>query len=165
MRDPDAAAGETFDLAALLTREHHDIDGGIERYLENLHNGEGADATPLLDAMAALRRHIYLEEEFVFPTLASGGLGIPIQVMLREHGAIWRAMDELEARLADGEPQQLRGDCLELLGLLESHNAKEEPVIYPRAQPALDPEEQAELATFLASGRMPDGWVCRTALL
>jgi hemerythrin-like domain-containing protein len=165
MSDPDAAAGETFDLAALLTREHHDIDGGIERYLENLHNGEGADATPLLDAMAALRRHIYLEEEFVFPTLASGGLGIPIQVMLREHGAIWRAMDELEERLADGEPRQLRGDCLELLGLLESHNAKEEPVIYPRAQPALDPEEQAELATFLASGRMPDGWVCRTALL
>jgi hemerythrin-like domain-containing protein len=163
--DPDAAAGETFDLAALLTREHHYIDGGIERYLENLHNGEGADATPLLDAMAALRRHIYLEEEFVFPTLASGGLGIPIQVMLREHGAIWRAMDELEERLADGEPPQLRGDCLELLGLLESHNAKEEPVIYPRAQPALDPEEQAELATFLASGRMPDGWVCRTALL
>lgn len=165
MSDPDAVAGETFDLAALLTREHHDIDGGIERYLENLRNGGTADATPLLDAMAALRRHIYLEEEFVFPTLASGGLGIPIQVMLREHGAIWRAMDELEARLTDGDPQQIRGDCLELLGLLESHNAKEEPVIYPRAQPALDPEEQAELATFLASGRMPDGWVCRTALL
>lgn len=165
MSEPDAAAGETFDLAALLTREHHDIDGGIERYLENLHNGGAADATPLLDAMAALRRHIYLEEEFVFPTLASGGLGIPIQVMLREHGAIWRAMDDLEARLADDEPQRLRDDCRELLGLLESHNAKEEPVIYPRAQPALGPEEQAELATFLASGRMPDGWVCRTAMV
>lgn len=165
MSETDAAAGESFDLAALLTREHHDIDGGIERYLENLRAGRAADATPLLDAMAALRRHIYLEEEFVFPTLASGGLGIPIQVMLREHGAIWRAMDDLEARLADAEPQRLRDDCLELLGLLESHNAKEEPVIYPRAQPALDAEEQAELATFLASGRMPDGWVCRTALL
>ena len=152
-------------LAELLTREHHDIDGGIEGYLENLRDGGAADPTPLRDAMAALRRHIYLEEEFVFPALASGALGIPIQVMLREHGAIWRAMDDLEARLAGDEPRQLRDDCLELLGLLESHNAKEEPVIYPRAEPALDAAAQAELATFLASGRMPNGWVCRTAAL
>lgn len=159
------STAEGFDLAALLTREHHDIDGGIERYLENLRTSNVADATPLLDAMAALRRHIYLEEEFVFPALASGGLGIPIQVMLREHGAIWRAMDALETRLADAEPARLKDDCLELLRLLESHNAKEEPVIYPRAQPALGPEEQAELATFLASGQMPSGWVCRTAPL
>src|SRR5690606_19417131 len=165
MSDTDAAAGETFDLAALLTREHHDIDGGIERYLENLRNGEGADATPLLDAMAAWRRHISPEEVFVFPTLASGGLGIPVHVTHGEPGESGRAMDELEPRPADGGPQQLRGDRLDLRGLLEGHNPKEEPVIYPRAQPALDPEEQAELATFLASGRMPDGWVCRTALL
>jgi hemerythrin-like domain-containing protein len=162
--DADAAAGQTFDLAALLTREHHDIDGGIERYLENQRSANATDATPLLDAMAALRRHIYLEEQFVFPALASGALMIPIQVMLREHGAIWRAMDGLAERLtSDADPARLKGDCLELLGLLESHNAKEEPVIYPRAQPALDPEEQRELEEFMASGRMPDGWVCRTA--
>lgn len=156
----DDAPHEAIDLAALLTREHRDIDAGIEGYLASSRAG-APDASRLLDAMVALRRHIYLEEVFVFPALASGPLGIPIQVMLREHGAIWRSMDAVAARLAaDASPGD---DCRELLSLLESHNAKEEPVIYPRAAPALDAAALGELGAFVKSGRMPDGWVCRAA--
>lgn len=166
MSGADPAPGG-FDLAELLTREHRDIDGGIERFLASSRGGDGAgDPAPLLEAMEALRRHIYLEEAFVFPPLASGALGIPIQVMLREHGAIWRAMDDLAGRIAaDAEPRGVTDACRELLDLLESHNAKEEPVIYPQAQPALDADAAASLREFLASGRMPEGWVCRTAEL
>ena len=154
-----------IDLAALLTREHEEIDEGIERYLASV-RAMAPDVAPLQDAMVALRRHIYLEETFVFPGLASGPLGIPIQVMMREHGAIWRSMDVLAERLAaHASPDSLTDDCRELLSLLESHNAKEEPVIYPRAEPALDGATLAELGEFVAAGRMPEGWVCRTAVL
>ncbi|HEY2878425.1 hypothetical protein [Nocardioides sp.] len=46
---------------------------------------------------------------------------------------------------------------------LEQHNSKEEPIIYPRADSALTEEASVELAAFLRSGNLPDGWVCATA--
>ena len=51
-----------------------------------------ADPAPLAGAIAALRRHIYLEEEFLFPPLKTAGLMIQIFAMLRQHGDLWKAM-------------------------------------------------------------------------
>ncbi len=54
--------------------------------------------------------------------------------MLREHCELWRAMDELDAKLsADTDPADLREHCQGLLAVLDNHNKKEEPVVYPRA--------------------------------
>lgn len=148
-------------LAAALEREHREIDSGIEAYTAS---AGGNDTSPLLRSMAGLRRHIYLEETFLFPPLRAGGLMMPIMVMLREHGELWRSMDALDELIADGaEPAALIAACRELLAQLDKHNMKEEPIIYPRADDGLSPEAAEELAAFIEAGRMPDGWVCEGA--
>ncbi len=159
----ESIAPDGHGLAAALLEEHHVIDAGIEAYVAGL-EGE-PDPAPLLDAMAALRRHIYLEEELLFPPIHQAGLVMPILVMLREHGELWRAMDELDVLVGSGDAERLRTACAALLGLLEAHNSKEEPIVYPHAATDLSEEAAAELARFLETGRMPEGWTCRDAPL
>ncbi|WP_026919639.1 hemerythrin domain-containing protein [Gordonia shandongensis] len=160
----------SISLAEVLTVEHRAIDAGIEKFVATPPGASVAEwAAPLTDAMTALRRHIYLEEELVFPQLSTGPLMMPIMVMLREHGDMWRTMASLDAALAaddvDVEPQ--RGEvisaCTAMLALLEAHNSKEEPVIYPHLDADLDEDAQAFLRDFLDGGTMPDGWECAKA--
>lgn len=75
-------------LAQAFTVEHHEIDAGIERYLADTDADPVRRAEPLLSAMKALRRHIYLEEEIVFPHLQQGTLMMPLMVMRKEHGQL-----------------------------------------------------------------------------
>lgn len=149
-------------LAAALEREHREIDAGIEACGAEPEEG-GGRIESLTGAMAALRRHIYLEEAFLFPGLRAE-LAVPTIVMLREHGEIWRTLDELEATLpAAAADPAVRSLCRELLARLATHNAKEEPIFYTRADPGLSPAAHAELTAFLDAGAMPDGWVCEGA--
>jgi len=153
----------TMVLSDALEYEHRRIDGGIEEYSAGLSHGD-TDPTPLLRAISGLRRHIYLEEEFLFPPLKNTGLSMPIFVMLREHGELWDAMDKLDALLAsDSDTQTLQSACRELLAKLDSHNGKEEPIIYPRADVELDSEASARLSNFLRGGTMPENWRCEKA--
>lgn len=145
----------TEPLSAALTREHHEIDTGLAEFTAR------GDAEALTRVADALRRHIYLEEEFVFPTLRASGLMAPVLVMLREHGQIWRALDAAEGAAAAGAPVRAAVD--ELTGLLERHNAKEEPILYPRADAVLDASAADAVTDFLASGQTPEGWVCSLA--
>lgn len=145
-------------LAGALEREHHEIDAGIEQFLASRERGE-AQPTPLSRALSALRRHIYLEEEFVFPPLHDAGLMMPIYVMLREHREIWETMDALDAQLACRPAQRVSDElCHDLLAQLERHNSKEEAIIYPQADVELDPALDAQLRQFLTDGDMPQGW-------
>ena len=149
-------------LTAALEREHHEIDAGIASFLEGLDRDE-VRADALGAAVAALRRHIFLEEEFLFPPLRAAGLLPPVLVMLREHGAIWRTLDALESidPATSREDARERGE--ELLALLAAHNAKEEPIPYPQGDLVLADEAKRELHSFIESGEMPDGWVCAQA--
>lgn len=148
----------THALSEALIREHHEIDAGVEAFI-----GHG-DIQALRSAIAALRRHIYLEEEFVFPPLKAAGMVMPIFVMLREHGEIWDAMDSIEQLLENGsQPDPIRDTCLGLLAVLSNHNTKEEPIIYPQADALLAPDAIDRLQQFIESGRAPDGWRCERA--
>jgi hemerythrin-like domain-containing protein len=150
-------------LGAALEREHREIDGGIEAFVESLPGG--LDQTePLLRAMSGLRRHIYLEEEFLFPPLREAGMMVPLFVMLRQHGELWQTMDALSSQLdAGSDADAVSASCRGLLTLLDQHNSKEEPIIYPQADTILTADASAELSAFLASGTMPEGWTCAKA--
>jgi regulator of cell morphogenesis and NO signaling len=153
----------TVALSDALEREHRDIDGGIEDYSAGLSHGE-TDPTPLLRAMQGLRRHIYLEEEFLFPPLREAGMTMPIFVMVREHGELWDALGSLDTLLAsDADARTRQNACRELLAKLDGHNSKEEPIIYSQADVALDPAAETRLREFLAEGNLPDGWRCEKA--
>jgi iron-sulfur cluster repair protein YtfE (RIC family) len=150
-------------LSATLEREHHQIDAGIEAFLEQLHGGR-VEAEVLTATLDALRRHIYLEEQILFPPIRDGGLVMPVLVMMREHGEIWRAMDALADMVTGGaDGDKLRETCQQLLRQLATHNMKEEPVIYPHADTGLTPDQAVELANFITTGLTPDGWVCQDA--
>jgi hemerythrin-like domain-containing protein len=154
-------------LSTALEREHREIDTGIETFIGKLDaspDGDSVQPEPLTQALDALRRHIYLEEAILFPPIREAGMVMPIFVMMREHGELWRTIDALTDLLADGAThEQLRDTCHQLLGQLERHNSKEEPVIYPHADTALPPQVCAELARFIDTGRVPDGWICQQA--
>ncbi|MGO2004530.1 MULTISPECIES: hemerythrin domain-containing protein [Micrococcaceae] len=150
-------------LSTALEREHREIDGGIEAFTAGSTTGDYDDAA-LLRALSALRRHIYLEEVFLFPPLREAGLMMPIMVMEREHGELWQLMDTVQAAHDGGTaPAELVSTCQELLSLLDRHNSKEEPIIYPQADAALEEQANVQLQEFIASGTMPDGWVCNRA--
>ncbi len=145
---------ETESLAMALEREHHEIDAGIAAFTAAPENPQ-----PLTRAIRALRRHIYLEEEFLFPLLceAEPGLTAPVFVMLREHAQIWATLDSLEREPGAGTaPATGRQLTVRLL----HHNLKEEKVLYPRADDALPQVAAGRLLAFLRSGELPEGWVC-----
>jgi len=150
-------------LGAALEREHREIDGGIEAFIDALPDGR-SETEPLLRSISGLRRHIYLEEEFLFPPLRAGGMMVPLFVMVRQHGELWNAMDALSALLdSDADADALLASCRALLDLLDQHNSKEEPIIYPQADKILTADASEELTAFLAAGTMPEGWTCEKA--
>lgn len=147
---------KTGSLAAALEHEHHEIDEGIAAF-----TAAPWDRQPLGRAIGALRRHIYLEEEFLFPLLreAEPGLAAPVFVMLREHAQIWGTLDALERELAVGTGTRL-ALAKRLTVQLLHHNLKEEKILYPRADELLSADAADRLRVFLGSGELPDGWVC-----
>lgn len=142
----------TTTLADALEREHRDIDAGIEAFIA----GTGDDAT-LANCLEALRRHIYLEEVYLFPPLRQAGMIGPIFVMIRDHGQMWRTMD------AVGTGSPVTPLLQQLVDQLEDHNAKEEQILYTQADSILSAAASDELVEFFASGRLPAGWVCEGA--
>jgi Hemerythrin HHE cation binding domain len=146
----------TGSLAEALEREHHRIDEGIAAFA-----AAPGDRQPLARAMSALRRHIYLEEEFLFPLLceAEPGLAAPVFVMLREHAQIWAALGSLDRELDTGADSGL-ALCKQLTIRLLHHNLKEEKILYPRADAVLPAAAAGRLRAFLGSADLPDGWVC-----
>lgn len=150
---------ESQSLAAALEREHHEIDAGIASFTVAPDTGQ-----PLVSAIRALRRHIYLEEEFLFPLLreAEPALTAPIFVMLREHAQIWATLDSLERQL-DAGTAIAPGQCRQLTVQLLHHNLKEEKVLYPRADDVLPAAAAGRLRAFLGSAELPEGWACLKA--
>ncbi|MBS9535259.1 hemerythrin domain-containing protein [Mycobacterium sp. M1] len=146
-------------LSAALEHEHQEIDAGIAAFLAKLDGGT-VDTDLLSATVTALRRHIYLEEQILFPPISKGAQMMSVFGMIRGHGEIWRTLDVLETQ---ADSAALRDSCDTLLRLLADHNKVEEPVIYPAADTGLDPQTAAQLADFLADGVMPAGWVCAKA--
>ena len=148
----------TAAVGAALEREHRSIDEGI---LPIANADPGAITTEqrsaLLEAIAVLRRHIYFEEEYLFPPLRASGLVGPVMVMVHEHGLMWPLLDDLE-RFDD--PDTAPELCRNLLEQLNSHNMKEERIVYPHADQTLSGQDLDELAEFLDTAELPAGWVC-----
>jgi iron-sulfur cluster repair protein YtfE (RIC family) len=147
-------------LADALEREHHEIDRGIEAFAAGPVTRD-RDAEPLRAAIRALRRHIYLEEEFLFPPLREAGLVAPVFVMLREHAQMWTTLDALERELDTGAAGLTL--CHQLIIQLQHHNTKEEKILYPQADQVLTASASTRLKAFLAAGELPTGWVCAKA--
>jgi hemerythrin-like domain-containing protein len=89
--------------------------------------------------IAAMEHHFQVEEEELFPALlrATGAQG-PVQVMRMEHAQMRQLFTQLGVDLA----QHNRSGCLDLadtlLMIMQQHNLKEEHILYPMADQALE---------------------------
>lgn len=150
-------------LATALEREHREIDAGMESFTSGSRAG---DALSLSGAIQALRRHIYLEEAFLFPPLRESAptLSGEVLVMLREHGQLWGVLDQLEREIITNRNSKtaLRL-CSKVLALLSPHHQKEEQVLYAAADDVLGRPAEVRLRAFLHYGRLPEGWACEKA--
>ncbi len=138
-----------------LEREHQEVDAGLEYFVAH----GIAGAPQLRTALAALRRHIFVEEECLFPMLQDPALRMPLFVMLTEHRDLWRTMEEIDAALdGEGSSDRLQALGRTLLAQLDRHNSKEEPIIYAHAATSLAPEAAASLTETIATIEVPAGW-------
>jgi hemerythrin-like domain-containing protein len=86
---------------------------------------------------------------------------MPVFVMLREHGEMWRILDALEVEVAKDAGSEAVSSLIDgLVPRLAAHNEKEEAILYPDADTVLAGSAGEELKAFMASGRIPEGWVC-----
>lgn len=115
-----------------------------DRLLAACEAAVGAQAWPATDAAlvelrAATLRHFALEEELLFPAVeqASPMAGGPTRVMRMEHRQMRQLIEDLVAAVGTRN----RNDCLgtlETLHLLaQQHNVKEEGILYPLCDRAL----------------------------
>jgi hemerythrin-like domain-containing protein len=85
------------------------------------------------DFRHGLERHIDMEERVLFPAFesATGMAHGPTAVMRLEHQEIRRLLDALAASLEAADPAGFREGHLDLVDVLDDHDAKEEHVLYP----------------------------------
>jgi len=132
-------------ISEALGWDHDRLDALEETAFRLRDAGDLAAAFDLFAQFArGLTRHIAIEEEVVFPIFEdradlprSAG---PTAVMREEHRRIRQRLDEIDGAIGDaaGEVERSRG---ELRDLLESHNLKEERVLYPAVDALLSDEE------------------------
>lgn len=152
-------------LSAALEQEHRIIDRGIELFAEGtLTEVTAEQREALINAVAVLRRHIYLEEEYLFPPLRAAGMVGPVMVMVHEHAQMWPLLDQLDECLTPESAGTAAQLCRELLTQLGSHNWKEERILYPQADGTLSAADREELTELIATAQVPDGWVCHGAV-
>lgn len=138
----------------LFPADHQRIDEILERLMR--HEDETSSFAEL---QQALMRHIFWEEEFLFPKVEELGLSDPPRIMRIEHSQICRLLGEFERALRSG--QSIRPDRLQgLKRLLIAHNSKEERALYPMVDSMLGQESLSELLQKIIDSKMPSGWEC-----
>lgn len=99
-----------------------------------------------------LGRHMAAEESILFPAFdAEVPMRGPTAVMCHEHRAIEEMLARARAALEDDDALRFDDVAAELADLLHAHNVKEERVLYPRLDAALDGAARAALVGRLRS--------------
>lgn len=137
--------------SGLFTEDHRHCDNLWSAVEAAVDTGDAAKAKQAFDDFAAaLRRHLRMEEEVLFPAIenATGMQGGPTFVMRSEHEQMRGVLDQMQALLDGGDPDGVLDHGDTLLMLIQQHNAKEEGILYPMADQTLGerwPELRARL--------------------
>lgn len=147
------------ELRTELEHEHRVIDDGLEALATTDGRPDPLGIANGQRAVDLLRRHIYFEEESLFPPLRTLGLFGPVMVMIQEHAEMWPLLDALDRDLAAGADDSARL-CRELLSLLAVHNLKEENILYAGVDAELPEAQLGALSAELGAAMLPAGWTC-----
>jgi hemerythrin-like domain-containing protein len=101
------------------------------------------------DFDAALRRHIRIEEDLLFP-LVESRFAWPVAMMKREHREIFGWTEELKDSLARLERGPASTALAELTQIFGQHHVKEEEILYPAIDRVLSADERRALLEQIA---------------
>jgi hemerythrin-like domain-containing protein len=127
-------------LVQFFTQDHRSVD---DLWITVEAAGEANDPELLKEAALkfdqALRHHLRMEEEVLFPTFeeVTGMTSGPTQVMRMEHEQMRHLLDQMEEARTRGDSQEVLDLGDTLLMFIAQHNNKEEGMLYPMAERAL----------------------------
>lgn len=139
-------------LAEHFEHDHRDCDERWAAVEAAAEAGDGAVSAAWRSFERALRTHLRMEEEVLFPAFEAAasmrGAG-PTHVMRMEHEQMRALLDRMGSAVTRGEVEALldHGDTLNLL--VQQHNMKEEGMLYPMCEQVLGPR-WPEIARQLA---------------
>lgn len=135
-------------LTSYLSDDHNACD----QHFAAAENAVAARAWPQAQAefarfLASIRHHFALEEDILFPAFEqhTGMHGGPTAVMRAEHQQMNSLLDDLAAAAEQRNQNGYLGLSETLLMLMRQHNLKEENILYPMADQALNGERPALL--------------------
>ena len=135
-------------ILEFMSVDHDRLDNKIRMYsTEKLVDIERAESI-FLSFKSELERHIIWEENILFPVferktgIKDGG---PTSVMRMEHAQIKDHLQEIKRKLHTKKIQNLCKEEVALFKLLESHNQKEENILYPGIDNLTSEQEKQQM--------------------
>ncbi|MCK9503190.1 MAG: hemerythrin domain-containing protein [Porticoccaceae bacterium] len=141
----------SMDITKYFSADHDRLDIILEASEKEMVAGNGKALDYFTTFKNGLKKHIDWEEEILFP-LFEKKLNIfsmgPTQVMRLEHQKIINILTQIEMVLSQ---QQSDPDLfMALKTLLQSHNIKEESILYPAIDEKLSKTEIADIFSSMA---------------
>lgn len=100
-----------------------------------------------------LRRHADIEDITLFPAYLEATNDLqPIELMLSEHHDVRFGIDALERAVRARDLDSAEDALARLLEVTEQHHAKEEELLFPGMDDALDPDQRTKLVERLLVG-------------
>jgi iron-sulfur cluster repair protein YtfE (RIC family) len=135
-------------ILEFMSVDHDRLDNKIRMYSkEKLVDIERAQII-FLSFKNELERHIIWEEDILFPVFERK-TGIkdvgPTSVMRMEHAQIKDHLQEIKRKLHTKKIQNLCKEEVALFKLLESHNQKEENILYPGIDNLTSEQEKQQM--------------------
>jgi iron-sulfur cluster repair protein YtfE (RIC family) len=135
-------------ILEFMSVDHDRLDNKIKIYCtEKLVDIERAESI-FLFFKSELERHIIWEEDILFPVfekktgIKDGG---PTSVMRMEHIQIKNHLQEIQKKLHAKKIQDPCEEQVALFKLLESHNQKEENILYPEIDNLTSEQEKDQM--------------------
>ena len=141
---------EDENVEYFMTRDHQDTNEILDTVLKDSIKGV-VDRESIAKVTEMLMRHIYIEEEILFPKLPSDN-DKDVEFLEVQHGEVFRFLKSLNS---SNNADLIKDISKKLLDLLIEHNAFEESFIYGNFE-KLD-------AAFIEKITFPVGWKCRYA--
>lgn len=140
-------------ITAVLTADHRQGDQLFAATTRAAEEGDWSACHRQFDGfLAALKRHMKIEEEMLFPAFeqASGISGGPTSVMRQEHQRMLALLDEIAAAIAAHDSELFRATADSFAGVMEAHSLKEERILYPLCDEVLPGSSAEKLQEMLS---------------
>jgi hemerythrin-like domain-containing protein len=129
-------------ISDVMQDHHKRCDAEFTQAEDALRRGRWTEGRALLEAFARnMASHFAAEEEILFPAFeqATGMREGPTRMMCYEHDQMRDVLGQMTAAAAADDADEFGGAAETLLVLMQQHNAKEEHILYPMCDSALDP--------------------------